>query len=174
MEQDRTVRALNTAIQMEIDGNEYYLKISHESSNETGKKLLASLAAEEDIHWRKFEQIYEAIRRKKAWPVTGFKPDGGRALRTLFAQATREVGSKVKAPQTELAAVKTAMDMENKTYDFYTSRGQAAVAPAEKEFYQALAGQERQHHLVLLDYYEYIKDPAGWFVTKEHHSLDGG
>ncbi|GAH21770.1 unnamed protein product, partial [marine sediment metagenome] len=29
-------------------------------------------------------------------------------------------------------------------------------------------------HLVLLDYYEYLKDPAGWFVRKEHPSLDGG
>ena len=33
---------------------------------------------------------------------------------------------------------------------------------------------EKEHQLVLLDYYEYLKDPAGWFVKKEHPSLDGG
>lgn len=174
MEQNQTVQALKTAIRMEIDGKEYYLKISQQSSNEAGKQLLASLAAEEDIHRQKFEEIYEAIRHKKAWLATGFKPDGGKGLRTLFARATQEVGAKVKAPQTELASVKTAMDMENKTYDFYTSRSQVAAYPAEKDFYQALASQEREHHLILLDYFEYLKDPAGWFVTKEHHSLDGG
>ena len=69
-EQDKTLEALQIAAQMEIDGKEYYLKASQESSNELGKKLLQSLAAEEDIHRQKFEGIYNAIRNKKAWPVT--------------------------------------------------------------------------------------------------------
>ncbi len=64
-EQDKTLDALQIAIQMEIDGKQYYLKASQESSNELGKKLLQSLAAEEDIHRQKFEQVYDAIRSKK-------------------------------------------------------------------------------------------------------------
>lgn len=174
MEQDRTWRALQTAIQMETDGKQYYLKISRESGNELGKRLLAALAAEEDIHRQKFEQIFASIRQKKGWPVTDFKLDGGRALRTLFARALERVVSPVKGPTTELEAVKTAMDMESKTYDFYQNQGGQASYPAEREYYQVLALQEREHHLILLDYYEYLRDPAGWFVTKEHHSLDGG
>jgi len=71
-EQDKTLQALQTAIQMEIDGKEYYLKASRESGNELGKKLLQSLAAEEDLHRQKFEQIYDAIKSKKAWPETDF------------------------------------------------------------------------------------------------------
>jgi len=173
-EQDKTLKALQIAIQMEIDGKEYYLKASQESSNELGKKLLHSLAAEEDIHRQKFEQIYNAIRNKKAWPVTDFQPDGGKRLRTIFARATEEIGSDIKAPATELDAIQIAMDMENKTYDFYKSQGKNATYDAERDFYHTLAAEERGHHLVLLDYYEYLKDPAGWFVSKEHPSLDGG
>jgi rubrerythrin len=173
-EQDKTLEVLKIAIQMEIDGKEYYLKASQESGNELGKKLLESLAAEEDVHRQKFEQIYDAIRNEKAWPVTDFQPDGGQKLRTIFAMATEEIGSKIKAPASELDAVQTAMDMENKTYDFYKSQGENATYDAERDFYQTLAAEEREHHLVLLDYYEYLKDPAGWFVKKEHPSLDGG
>jgi len=173
-EQDKTLEALQIAIQMEIDGKEYYLKASQESSNELGKNLLHSLAAEEDIHRQKFEQIYNAIRNKKAWPVTDFQPDGGKRLRTIFARATGEIGSNIEAPATELDAIQIAMDMENKTYDFYKSQGKNANYDAERDFYQTLAAEEREHHLVLLDYYEYLKDPAGWFVSKEHPSLDGG
>jgi len=172
-EQDKTLEALQIAIQMEIDGKEYYLKASQESSNEMGKKLLQSLAAEEDIHRQKFEEIYNAIRSKKAWPETDFQHDGGKRLRTLFAKAIKEIGSNVKAPATELDAVQTAMGMENKTYDFYTNQGKGATSDAERDFYQTLAAEEREHHSVLLDYYEYLKDPAGWFVKKEHPSLDG-
>ena len=173
-EQDKTLKALQTAIQMEIDGKKYYLKASQESSNELGKKLLQSLAAEEDIHRKKFEEIYEAIRSKKAWPTTGFQPDGGRGLRTIFAGVTEEMSTSVRAPTTELDAVQTAMAMENKTYDFYESQGKNAAYGVERDFYESLAAQEREHYLILLDYYEYLKDPAAWFVEKEHPSLDGG
>ena len=173
-EQDKTLRALQTAIQMEIDGKEYYLKASQESSNELGKKLLESLAIEEDTHRQKFEEIYSAIRSKKAWPTTDFHPDGGKGLRTILARASEEMSHDIKAPATELDAIRTAMDMENRTLDFYKSQGESATYDAERDFYETLAAEEREHHLVLLDYYEYLKDPAGWFVGKEHPSLDGG
>ena len=57
-EQDKTLEALQIAIRMEINGKEYYLKASRESSNELGRKLLKSLATEEDAHRQKFEGIY--------------------------------------------------------------------------------------------------------------------
>jgi rubrerythrin len=173
-EQDKTLEVLQIAIQMEIDGKEYYLKASQKSSNELGKKLLKSLAAEEDVHRQKFEEIYRALRNKKAWPETDFQPDRGKHLRTIFARAIEEIGSKVKAPATELEAVKTAMDMENKTYDFYKIQSKNATYEAERGFYDTVAAEETEHHRVLLDYYEYLKDPAGWFVKMEHPSLNGG
>ncbi|MFC1993270.1 ferritin family protein [Chloroflexota bacterium] len=173
-EQDKTLEALQTAIQMEIDGKEFYLKVSQESGNDLGKNLLQSLADEEDCHRQNFERVYDAIRNRKSWPETDFQPDGGKKLRTIFARTTEAMGAGIKASATELDAVQTAMDMENKTYDFYKNQSENATYDAEKEFYKALAGEERTHHTVLLDYYEYLKDPASWFVEKEHPSLDGG
>jgi len=75
---------------------------------------------------------------------------------------------------TELTSVQKAMDMENKTYDFYISRSARAVHNAEKKLYQEIAAQEKEHHRVLLDYFEFLKDPASWYVQKEHSSVDGG
>lgn len=173
-EQDKILEGLQTAVQMEVDGKEFYLKASQESSNEAGKKLLESLAAEEDTHRRKFEEIYEAIRSKRAWPKRDFQPDMGRGLRTIFTRATEEIGTNIKAAATELEAVKTAMDMESKTYDFYKAQSKDTTYYGAQDFYEALATQEREHHLILLDYYEYLKDPAAWFVSKEHPTLDGG
>jgi len=173
-EQDKTLKALQTAIQMEIDGKAYYLKASQQSGNELGRKLLKNLAAEEDIHRQTFKQIYNAIRKNKDWPKTDFEPDGGRSLRTILAQAAGQGDPKARAAASELEAVKKAMEMENETYDFYRQREKVATYDAEREFYQALSAQEKEHHLVLLDYYEYLKNPSAWFVEKEHHSLDGG
>ena len=174
VEQDNTLKALQTAIRMEIDGKEYYLKASRETSNELGRKLLQSLAAEEDMHREKFSEIYETIRKKNAWPVSDFKPDGGKALRTIFASAIEGMGSNSQAPASELDAVKTALDIENKSFDFYSDRAKNASGDTERNFYMTVAAEEREHHIILLDYYEYLKDPAGWFTKKERPSLDGG
>lgn len=173
-DQDKTLGALQAAIQMEIDGKEFYLKASQTSKNELGKKLLQSLAVEEDEHRQVFEEIYKNISVKKGWPDKEFHPDGGRGLRTIFARALDEMDSNIKTVPDELDAVETAMATENKTFDFYRSQSQKATYDAERQFYKDLATQEEEHHRVLLDYYEFLKNPASWFVQKEHPSLDGG
>ena len=172
-EHDKTLEVLRIAIQMETDGKKYYQMVSQRCRNPVFKELFHSLADEEVLHQQEFEEIYNAIRIQKAWPETSFKPDKGERLRTLFAKVTEELGG-MQPPATHLEALQVAMNMENKTHDFYKSQGKKAIYDAERDFYRTLAAEERQHYLVLLDYYEYLKDPAGWFVQKEHPSLDGG
>lgn len=173
-EQEKTLSALRIAIQMETDGKEFYRKASRESGNEVGRKLLQALSEEEDLHRQKFEHIFESIRVKQHWPKVDLSADIGQGLKTVFARAAEENGSAVRALATELDSVQAAMTMESRSYDFYRAQCRVATYPAEREYYEALAAQEKQHHLILLDYYEYLKDPAGWFVEKEHPSLDGG
>jgi rubrerythrin len=173
-EQDTTLGALQTAIQMEIDGKEYYMKASQSSRNELGRELLKRLAAEEDGHRLVFEKIYKDISARKSWPEKAYQGDGGRGLRTIFARALEAMEGDINTIASELEAIQTAMAMENKTYDFYKSRSGQATYDAEKQFYEEVAMQEEEHHRVLLDYYEFLKNPAAWFVQKEHPSLDGG
>jgi len=173
-EQNTTLKALKTAIQMEIDGKEFYMEASQASKNELGKKLLKQLAEEEDAHRKVFEDIYKDISAKKGWPDRKFHGDGGKGLRTVFARAMEEVDKNVSTIPTEIDAVQAAMEMENKTYDFYKKQGGKATYDAERQFYEALAVQEEEHYRVLLDYYEFLKNPEAWFVQKEHPSLDGG
>ncbi|MFC1910305.1 ferritin family protein [Chloroflexota bacterium] len=170
-EQEKTMEALKTAIQMEIDGKEYYTKACQQSGNQLGRDLLKSLAAEEDVHHHKFEEIFQDINSKREWPEVDFKPDGGKRLRTIMAAAT---GDAVKKDDTELAAIREAMKMEIKTHEYYSDLSKNASFDAEREFYEKVAIEEREHHLILVDYYEYLEDPAGWFVKSEHSSLDGG
>jgi rubrerythrin len=168
-EQSQVIEAVKIAIQMEIDGKQFYLKTSQASKNDLGKKLFRQLAVEEDLHRKKFEEIYKAIQVKKAWPEIDITSSEGEKLVTIFASA----GKNVTTSDSELKAVQTAMAMENKTRDFYHQRAKEASFAVEKNYYNALEKEENAHHAVLLDYYEYMKDPAGWFAMKERHSLDG-
>ena len=170
-EQEKTKKALETAIQMEIDGKQFYKKAASASNNSMGKKLLSKLAEEEDIHRKVFENIFNTLSENKGWPKAEVHPTG---VKTILSDLKDEVSGKTKPLPEEIDAVQAAMNMENKTFDFYRSHAQKASYPAEKEFYNDLAMQEEEHHKVLLNYYEFLKDPEAWFVQMEHPSLDGG
>jgi rubrerythrin len=173
-DQQKTLEGLRMAVQMEIDGKEYYLKTSQNTSNKMGAKLLHSLSKAEDVHREKFIKIYESIRDKNAWPKTTLRANAGKTLHTVFSAATQRMADKTKPLAEELDAVQTAMKMENKTLDYYTKQAAKASSEIEKSFYKAIANEEREHHLILLSYYEFLSDPTGWFTKAEHHSIDGG
>jgi rubrerythrin len=173
-EQAKTIEGLKFAMQMEIDGKVYYQKASQESGTKMGKELFEWLANEEDKHRQKFEEIYKAIQNKEAWPEIEVHPGKGDRLKTLFAQASQTIDRSPEAAASEIESIDKAMDMEEKTRIFYTEQSQNAKYDAEKKFYQSLAMEERGHYLALVDYKEYLIDPAGLFLKMEHHTLDGG
>lgn len=173
-EYGKTLEAIQFAIQMEIDGKAYYQKASGETDNKVGKELFEWLAGEEDKHRQRFEDIYNSIKKQRAWPEVSIQPSKGDILKTLFSEAMRAAGLTVKAADTELNTIDKAMEMENKTEKFYSKRGEEAAYDAEKKLYTSLAAEERGHFLALVDYREYLIDPAGWFRKAEHLSLDGG
>jgi rubrerythrin len=172
-EQARTIEVLQLAIRMEVDGKEFYKKASKKSSNQLAKELFRQLANEEDVHRKKFEEIYQALRRGQNWPDVEPPSEKGKRLKSLFAEASKALDSKFKVAESEFEAIKIAMDMEVRSYNLYYSRSKESTLLVEKRFYQTLAGEERGHHLALLDSYEYLSDPVGWFTKKEHWSLDG-
>ena len=73
-EQGKILEALQIAIQMETDGKKYYLKASQKSSNELGRKLLQSLAIEEDSHRQELEEISPAIQEAKGLAIAASGP----------------------------------------------------------------------------------------------------
>jgi rubrerythrin len=173
-EQAKTLRGIRDAIRMEVEGKEFYTKLKEESTNKTGKDLFECLAEEEDKHRQRFESIYRAIQEKKGWPDVKLRPAGKIKLRKVFVGAVGPVsaGSK-KAEKGELGAVAKAMDLENKTLCYYKKQAEKAVCEAEEQFYRELVAEERGHYLALVDYREYIIDPAAWYQKAERHSLDG-
>lgn len=173
-EQEATLKGLETALQMEIDGKEFYLKVSQASKNKLGGDLLKKLAAEEDIHRQVFQDIYNKIKNKQDWPDVKYNGDGGQALRTVFAEAMENMDRNNTSIKEEQDAIRTGMDLENKTLDFYNERAEQTSYPAEKQLYEAIAMQEREHYRVLMEYYDFLQDPAQWYVKHEHTSVDGG
>jgi len=173
-EQKEAVRGIKQAIQMEIDGKKYYGQASKRSNNKLGKELFLWLAAEEDKHRLIFVGIFDSISKQKGWPEVSINPTRDTILETVFSEAMRAAAATAKSTDKELDSIAGAMDMENKTREFYRDQSQKVSSESAKKLYSALAAEERGHYLALVDYREYLINPAGYFVKTEHHSLDGG
>ena len=80
------LQAINTAIEMESDGKECYLAASKDSTNEAGRKLLESLAEEEDSHRTKFEELYSSILEGRGWPSIEIQTDKTHDIRNTLVK----------------------------------------------------------------------------------------
>jgi rubrerythrin len=165
--------ALKVALQMEVEGKEFYQRSAESSINALAKDLFTLLAEQEDVHYAKVKEIYEAVTNRHEWPGKEIVLKHERCLRSVFSQAIESMGKNATAASSELEAMRIAMKMEDQSYSFYRCRDQEATSPAEKTFYQALTAEERVHYLTLMDSYEYLSDPPGWFTKSEHWGLDG-
>ncbi len=113
-EQEKVLEAVQTALLIENDGKECYLQAAVGSKNEAGRKLLQSLAEEEDIHRNKLESIYNAVIANKSWPAINFDPRRGAKLRSLFAGVCQATGVNVDGVANEVDALNIALDKEKK------------------------------------------------------------
>ena len=164
---------LKKAVEIEAAEKGYYEKAAASATNALARQLFERLALEEDAHGKKFREIELQLSKSDDWPSGEAPSWQGRELKLVFAGLKSASPQEVQVASTELDAMKDAMGRELQAYDMYRTRSKESTSPAEKKFYNVLAGEERIHHLALLDAYEYLTDPAGWFTVKEKWTLEG-
>lgn len=169
----RMTSALETALQMEVEGKEFYQKTGQKSVNPLVQELFKYLAEQEDVHYRRVKEVYDAVKSGNKWPQKESTFQRPKSLQSVFKDAIERMGTHFEAPSSEIEALKIGMNMEDKNYSFYRNREEEAASLAEKAFYKALTGEERVHYLTLQSSHEYLLNPEGWFTMKERWSLDG-
>ena len=164
---------LEIAVGMEIEGKEFYLKAGEKSGDQFGQKLFARLAREEDFHAVKALEIANALKSGQTPATIENLFDAGKRINSIFAWAQKDIEPRKQIAQDEFDAIRLALDLEERTRTFYKEQSTKAETEFERSFFKALMNEERGHYLSLVDYREYLTDPASWFVKAEHHSLDG-
>ena len=172
-EHERLLKALETAIEMEKDSKECYLEAIKTTENSLARELLQSFAEEEDIHQRKFVKIYSAVRANKTWPTMESTKVSDKKFKELLSNTCMAIGIDATASATHIHVLDTAIDKEDTSYNFYKEKASRSTFESERSFYNTLALEEREHYLILVDYKEFLVDPAGWVIEHEHLSMDG-
>jgi len=170
----KRMETLKKAMSIELKEKGFYLAAAEAAANPVAKQLFERLALEEDVHAEKFKAIEAELSKGKDWPAVLAPSWEGEHLKAVVAAFNSgPAPAEVVVARSELDAMKAAMAKEIEAYDMYQTRAAQTASQAEKKFYVTLAGEERMHHLALLDSYEFLTDPAGWYTAKEKWTLEG-
>jgi len=172
-ESRRVTEILQQAIRMEEDGREFYLKAAEQSRDPLASDLFRTLAEEEIGHQLAVRSIYDELQAGNDWPERNVPAVHAGKAESIFSAAMKNPQKLPGTSASDLEAVRTALDMEERSFRLYRDRSEEASTPGEVQFYQALAAEERGHISSLRDTEEYLTDPEGWFMQKQRVTLDG-
>ena len=85
--QDRTLKILSTALELEKKGKAFYKKAISTCKNELGLEIFRMLMKDEDLHMDRIVKIYNSLKADQIWPEdwNPIKPDH-KDLKVLFRE----------------------------------------------------------------------------------------
>lgn len=161
-----TLHTLRLAMDMERDKRDFYVMASEKLVSPFDHRIFRRMADHATDHLRMLKDIYETVETVSIFPTIWYKAE------TMWERGTRQLEKAEMAADVDI--LKTAAELQLKSYELYHDLGAEAVNPFEKGFYHALACEERKDFLIINHTYSYMIDPEGWFESVERISLDGG
>ena len=170
--QEYMLQALKDAVRMELEGRQFYLEAAKKVHNPGVRQILEYLAESEKYHIDKFNEIYRDLEKDPAWTesMAAFNPPRHEPYICVLAmaQADQETGG-----QDDLQALRTGIQMEDCSIDYYTKLARESRNPLARRFFMSVAHEERGHYLTLMDMHNYLTLPEDWFYVKQMSNVDG-
>jgi len=173
-ENERSLRMLKIALEIEEEGMSFYEKAIFETKNPLALEIFGGLKADEDVHIERIKSIYVALEGKGLWDDDWAKLQSNHeALIPLFVELTRKHGKEIVADMSDIEALDIGIDLEAKSVKVYEDYLAEATDPREKLFTERMLYEEKNHHLILTDMKSYLSDPHAWFAKKRSEGSTG-
>lgn len=164
-------KAFQTALDFEQKGHKIYEEIANKTKNPIVAKTFRYLANQELIH---IEEIKEYIEKLNNGHKVGLRGDKLKETQKFFNITIKEFKKKTELSRDDLKAHETALELEQKSYDFYKKQYDRTKDKELKKFFKWLMEQENTHYELIQKAYEYIKNPIGFYTEEEKWIVDGG
>jgi len=163
-----TLKAIDTAIQIEKDGLAFYTEAAKQIEASAGKRMFQTLVNDEAAHLKLFEETRRALAEEGDWPtadeVAAISP--GELERPPIFPTGDETKS-VELPERELAALRRGIQAEEDSIAFYAEQRDKTDDPDGKAMYAYLIEQEEGHRTILQGEYDYLTNTGFWFDVRE-------
>ena len=132
---------LGAALELETKGFTFYTQAAKKTENETGKRMFAQLAKEEEDHIVRLKQMFKDLYPRKT----------GKDI-PLFEVVVSEYSGEVEA-------LKIAADMEKKSIQFYEDWAKNNL----ESLFRVLIEIEKEHLELLQAELDYVQRTGFWF-----------
>jgi len=160
---DTALAALDQAIDLEIEGQRFYLEAAERCTNPKGAEMFRSLADDEVVHERILRRQLEAVNKGEGWVL----PEGVAEVKAdlttpLFPEGEEAFQKAVQPDASDLDALLFALQIENESFNLYRELARTTENPNGKRMYEYLANAERGHFEQLMLNYEHLSTTGSW------------
>jgi rubrerythrin len=167
MNKEAALQVLEEAMDVERQGQAFYLEAAEHVQDPLGKQVFQTLSKEEIEHLRLLQTEYDAISQDDTWVGVGeAKTRGPQASLKLFPDK-RDAAYIVPPDATDLQALQMAMDFEEKGYNMYHKAAAEAGGALAKALFDFLAEQENGHYVFLQKTHEYLTSEGIWYFDEQ-------
>ena len=155
--------ALEVAITNEMRERKFYLKHAQMAKNPLGRAMFEQIADDELEHYHMLKQIEASWKTNDSFPETVPAKIKGTDVKRILKDLLEATDGLPETDDSELEALRTAMDFEASGVALYTRLRDLVADPKEKAFFNLLAQMEQEHYLALKKTKDYLTDPSAWF-----------
>jgi rubrerythrin len=159
---------INTAIEFEQAGFDFYTEAARKASSELARGVLESLAQDELRHigFLKTLSVGGATAKSENEALAA-------RLRPIFKEASDAVRSEAEAAPTDVEALNLGLQREDAAVRAYSEGAAAAATDEFRELCEVLVGVEEGHRKLLENVIEYLEHPDGFFLREERWIVEG-
>jgi rubrerythrin len=162
-ETNAALAALNQAIELEIEGQRFYLKAAECATNPKGAEMFHSLADDEVIHEHILRRQLDALTQGEGWVLPqGVDEVKANLAALIFPDSEKVCEETLRPDESDLDALLFALQIENESFNLYRGLAQTTEDPNGKRMYEYLADAERGHFERLMLNYEHLSTVGSW------------
>ena len=151
---------LKTAIQMEKDGYDFYMKAASQTSSHMGETIFKSLAQDELLHLEAFQKMAQDHIGRDEWDALVSSSNKYADLAVFPKDLAAVEGAN---PDTdELDALHMGMDSEKESIDFYSGILAQTDDPDMQKMIELIIQQEKDHYLLLQEEFNHLTMTGHW------------
>ncbi|MDF1544231.1 MAG: ferritin family protein [bacterium] len=156
------------AMQMELDGKNYYEEHAAKVAHPALKKILLEMASDEDKHY----EIFKALR-------DGLSASYDDAKATTIFTSVKNVFEEIKTESETLDFAEEAKkvweharQIEKKAESFYREKADEVDDDNAKHIFHRIADEEHKHWVTMDNVIAFLDKPNQWLEDAEWNSID--
>ncbi len=177
MEKTEALKALDTAIQLEVEGHGFYVKAAQKVTWPEGRSMLLDLAKDEMEHIRILKAEHGALAAGLYWLdpdelVPEASKGDGKPL-PVFERKEEVIAGMVDDQADIVAVLDVAIRNEYRSHTLYAELEKKETDAQAKALFSWLVKEEKAHQAALTEYAKYIGVHQEWLLEHERPLLEG-